>query len=430
MNYAVCSIIPPHILAGVLHSNEAHQECRDSADHTLTQTRAIRASRHPGQHHGHEGHGPGHQGGPPGAQGIVPSYITQHVAKHDTDQGIRAAAQGTDDHDQGIRAARAESATTTATATKLTRKIYSCNGGTRLPGSLIRSEGQKPLGTRDRTRDPDECYDGFGDTYNFYKTILGRNSIDNKGLVMVGSVHYDRKYSNAMWDGTQMVFGDGDGTLFNGFTDELDVIGHELTHGVVQYTANLEYEGESGALNESMADVFGIQIKQWKLKQTAAQADWLIGEGILAKGVKGVALRSMKDPGSAYDDERLGGKDPQPGSYDNIVVTSDDNGGVHLNSGIPNKAFYLASVALGGHSWDQAGKIWYAALTDSKLSATANFHEFAALTVEKALELYDEGVKQKVVEAWAGVAIKLDGGAGNGGAGDGTGKPAPPAGDL
>lgn len=406
-NFAVCSIIPPHMLVGIADSNDAHHDCREAAHNTLTQTNEIRAQRHPSLRQAHHG--------PPGGQGIVPPHITSSLAQHHEDQGIRAAAEDTSQHDQDIRAARSQGGATVITNTTIKRKIYSCNSSTRLPGTLIRSEGQNPIGTRDKTGDADECYDGFGATYEFYKTILNRNSIDNRGLTLVGSVHYGRKYDNAMWDGRQMIFGDGDGVIFNGFTDELDVIGHELTHGVTQYTANLDYEGESGALNESISDVFGAMIKQYKLKQTSADADWLIGEGILAEGINGVALRSMKAPGTAYDDPQLGGKDPQPASYTDLVVTTEDNGGVHINSGIPNKAFYLACIALGGNSWDVAGPIWYATLTNTKLTSTAQFQDFADLTVSVAGSKYDSAVQQKIVDAWAGVGITVSGGQSGGG---------------
>jgi Zn-dependent metalloprotease len=395
------------MLAGIAASTHVHQDSRDAAHETLAHTDEIRAQRHPSLRQAHHG--------PPGFQGIVPPHITSHIAQHHDDAGIRAAAEDSTAHDEAIRAARAQAAGGAAGQTNINRKIYTCNGSTRLPGTLIRSEGQTPIGTKDKSGDPDECYEGFGATYDFYKNVLGRNSIDNKGLTLVGSVHYMKKYDNAMWDGKQMVFGDGDGVIFNGFTDELDVIGHELTHGVTQYTAALDYQGESGALNESVSDCFGSMIKQYKLKQTAADADWLIGEGILAKGINGVALRSMKAPGTAYDDPQLGGKDPQPDNYANIVSTTKDNGGVHLNSGIPNKAFYLTAVGLGGSSWDRAGKIWYQTLTGGKLSSSAQFQDFADLTASIAGSLYDSDAQQKVVDAWAGVGITVSGGQWGGG---------------
>src|SRR5690606_15305154 len=125
---------------------------------------------------------------------------------------------------------------------------------------------------------------------------------------------------------------------FDGFTGSLSVIGHELTHGLIEYTAGLVYRDQSGALNESIADVFGALVEQHAAGQTADEASWLIGEGLFTDQVEGNALRSMAAPGTAYDDDVLG-KDPQPGHMDDFVETNRDNGGVHLNSGIPNKAF-------------------------------------------------------------------------------------------
>src|SRR5699024_6933438 len=127
-----------------------------------------------------------------------------------------------------------------------------------------------------------------------------------------------------------------------------------------------------GALNESLSDVFGSLIKQYTLGQTAADADWLIGTGLLAPRVTGKALRSMKEPGTAYDDDVLG-KDPQPSTMDGYVNTGRDNGGVHINSGIPNRAFYLVATALGGNAWERAGQIWYDVLTGGGLEAEATF---------------------------------------------------------
>src|SRR5436305_5152026 len=156
------------------------------------------------------------------------------------------------------------------------------------------------------------------------------------------TVHSGIRLANAMWNGRQMIYGDGDGKLFNRFTSSLDVIGHELTHGVTQFTAGLDYSGQSGALNENISDAFGIMTKQWSLNLTVRESDWLIGASLLAPGINGKGIRSMKEPGSAYDDPQLG-KDPQPGHMRKYVETSEDNGGVHINSGIPNRAFYLAA---------------------------------------------------------------------------------------
>jgi len=225
-------------------------------------------------------------------------------------------------------------------------------------------------------------------------------------MPMNASVHFGNKYDNAFWNGQQMVFGDGDGTLFNRFTVSLDVIGHELTHGVTEHEAGLSYSGQSGALNESISDVFGSLVKQYANKQTAAQSDWLIGAGLLTAGVKGVALRSMKAPGTAYDDPVLG-KDPQPATMSGYVHTMADNGGVHTNSGIPNHAFYLGAIAIGGNAWEKAGQVWYETLADPHLKPSANFRTFAKLTGSTADKLFGAGSAEgkAVRDAWHQVGV-------------------------
>ena len=203
-----------------------------------------------------------------------------------------------------------------------------------------------------------------------------------------------------------MVFGDGDGRYFRRFTVSLDVIGHELTHGVTELTAGLTYRGQSGALNECISDVFGSLVRQRALGQSAQEADWLIGADLFTDAVQGVALRSLKAPGTAYDDPALG-KDPQPAHMDHYVQTSDDNGGVHINSGIPNHAFYLAASAIGGNAWAGAGRIWYAALTGPGISADCDFATFAGLTLAAALaEFGDASPEVTAVEsAWREVGV-------------------------
>jgi Zn-dependent metalloprotease len=282
------------------------------------------------------------------------------------------------------------------------RSIFDAGHGQHLSGKLVRSEGQAAV----TDVAVNQAYDGLGDTFNFYLDIYHRNSIDNAGLPLVASVHFGKNYDNAFWNGQQMVFGDGDNVIFTGFTGSKDVIGHELTHGVTGSEANLTYQGQSGALNESVSDVFGSMVKQFSLNQTSAQADWLIGAGILAKGIHGQALRSMKAPGTAYDDPKLG-KDPQPATMAGYVHTTEDNGGVHTNSGIPNHAFFLAATALGGHSWEKAGQIWYDTLTDHNLRPNATFATFAKLTVTHAGSRFGtNSTEQKAIrDAWSQVGV-------------------------
>jgi hypothetical protein len=284
------------------------------------------------------------------------------------------------------------------------RTISDAHGKEQLPGDVVRAEGAGPTGDAA----VDEAYDGLGATWRLYREVYGRDSLDGAGLALNGTVHYGEDYDNAFWDGSRMVFGDGDRTLFNRFTAAVDVIGHELTHGVTEKTAGLIYQGQSGALNESISDVFGSLVKQRELGQDAASADWLIGAGLFTPSVKGQALRSMKAPGTAYDDPRLG-KDPQPATMSGYVETTDDNGGVHLNSGIPNHAFYLAATAIGGNAWEGAGQIWYDVLTGGKLAPDADFAAFAAATVAAAGDRFGVGSTQQaaVIKAWQDVEVAV-----------------------
>jgi cell division protein FtsB len=286
-------------------------------------------------------------------------------------------------------------------------QVFDAKNTTDLPGDLVRKVGDAPIS------DPiaNEVYDNLEVVYRFFKDIFGRESVDNHGKTLVASIRYGEKYNNAYWDGRQMVFGEGDGVIFKRFTSALDLIAAQLTHGVVQFTAHLGYEDQTGALNTSMSDVFGSMVKQWALGQTVDKADWLIGTSIIAPGFKGRALVDMANPGTAYDDPRLG-KDTQPGHMKDYVHTEEDNGGVHTNSGIPNRAFVLAAKAIGGHSWEKAGKIWYVTLTE-RLTGDADFAKCATETVSVARDLFpeDPSIAAKVAKAWADVGLSTASGA-------------------
>jgi len=273
-----------------------------------------------------------------------------------------------------------------------------------LPGERRRGEDDPA------SPDPEvnEAYEGAEKTYEFYREVFDRDSIDGRGLEIVSSVHYGTEYDNAAWTGAQMIYGDGGGGMFitGGMTKALDVIAHELTHGITDFTANLQYRKQSGALNESFSDVFGSLVKQRVLGHSAADADWLIGEGIIAPALDGVALRSMKEPGTAHRFDR------QPASMEDFMDLPDDDnprndhGGVHINSGIPNRAFYLAATAIGGNAWEQAGRIWYVTLTEN-LGPNSSFQEAAEATVRVAGELFEEsGSEQNAVRgAWETVGV-------------------------
>lgn len=356
------------------------------------------------------------------SHGIVPPYLLRHLSRLDRDD-LRAATEA------ARRALVAPPPTRRGpdrTAIPTTppepvapgqpdRTVGDAHGTETLPGEVVRREGDAPTGDAAA----DEAYAGLGATYALFAEVFGRASIDGAALPLLATVHYGTDYDNAFWDGEQMVFGDGDGQVFGRFTASLSVIGHELSHGVTQYTADLVYEGQSGALNESISDVFGVLVEQHSRGADAATATWLVGEGLFTDQVEGTALRSLKAPGTAYDDDVLG-RDPQPATMADYVDTTDDNGGVHLNSGIPNHAFYLVATALGGNAWDAAGSIWYDTITGD-LSPTATFEEFAAATAAAAAARFGDDSREvrAVRDAWSAVGLPI-GDTGSDDAGDDT----------
>jgi len=343
---------------------------------------------------------------------IMPPHILRAIVERGTLEE-RTAASRTLAVDSTFRSLRATATLLRPIAPEVAaqpatkqRTIYTANNQQQLPGTIVASDKNPPAANGDPAIV--EAFNGLGATWDFYFEVFDRQSIDDEGMPLNATVHYGSRYNNAFWNGQQMVFGDGDGRLFNRFTIALDVIGHELTHGVTQDEAQLQYMFQPGALNESMSDVFGSLIKQKKNRQTARTADWLIGEGLFTPAVQGKALRSMKAPGTAYSDPVLG-DDPQPDHMSKYVNTYDDNGGVHINSGIPNRAFYLAAYALDGNAWEKAGRIWYETLRDSALRPNTGFKRFAGLTVSTAGRLYGEGsAEQKVVaDAWGTVGLPV-----------------------
>ncbi|MDC4202819.1 MAG: M4 family metallopeptidase [Candidatus Manganitrophus sp.] len=347
---------------------------------------------------------------------IIPPHILRNVAERGNSNQKASAwrALSISDQIRGHRQALAPIAPLLMTPLigAKGRSVYDAQHEDELPGKLVRNEGDLPTG------DPavDEAYDGAGATYDLYMEIFERNSIDDRGMRLISTVHFLKSYDNAFWNGQQMVYGDGDedmpeqDRLWSRFTSSIDVIGHELTHGVTQFEANLAYRFQSGALNESMSDVFGSLVKQRTQNQTADRADWLIGEGLFTSNVNATAIRSMKAPGSAYDDPVLG-KDPQPAHMKDYKKLAfwEDNGGVHINSGIPNHAFYRVATELGGHAWEKAGMIWYVALRD-RIRWNSGFQSAANHTFQVAGELFGPGSKeqQAVKNGWSQVGINIE----------------------
>ncbi|WP_026549645.1 M4 family metallopeptidase [Arthrobacter sp. Br18] len=344
----VCSIIPPHLLVTIAESRDPrHAAAADSARHALVQLPPLIAGR---------------------------SLALAAPVR----QGAVVLSQ-------------------------LERRVSDAGGKEELPGALVRGEGEPPTGDTSAN----EAYDGLGATYSLFSDVYGRSSIDGAGMPLDATVQFGERYDNAFWDGERMVFGDGDGEIFGRFTASLTVISHELTHGFTQYSTNLRYQGQSGALNESLSDVFGVLVEQRELGQDAAEASWLVGEGIFAAGVQGSALRSLRAPGTAYDDDVLG-KDPQPASMADYVETSSDNGGVHINSGIPNHAFYLVAAELGGPAWERAGRIWFDTATGGAVPADCTFAQFAQATRAAAGTRFGEDSEEAgaVDAAWRTVGVE------------------------
>ena len=282
----------------------------------------------------------------------------------------------------------------------LNRKTYSANNGTSLPGSLLFNEGGSSSDSVAMA-----AYNNAGTTYNYYSVKHGRDSYNGSGATITQTVHYSSNYNNAYWNGSQMVYGDGDGTVFSPLAQALDVVAHELTHAVTEYEANLTYSYESGALNEAMSDVFGAATESYSDGSVNSNT-WKIGEDVYTPGTSGDALRYMNNPtadGSSYD------------YYPERYTGSGDNGGVHLNSGIANLAFYLlsqggshprgkTSITVPAIGIAKAEKVFYRALSVYMTSST-NFEGARTATAQAAQDLYGTTEVNAVHDAWSAVGV-------------------------
>jgi hypothetical protein len=278
--------------------------------------------------------------------------------------------------------------------------VYDMAGATSTtlaPGQLVWQEGDAPSADIAVS----EAANGMHAFRGLLRAAFDLDSFDGRGSPMRTGVHYGRGFANAFWSENAMLAGDGDGRLFNRFTVSPEMFGYAFGQGVVEHTRNLVRTGEAGAMNESLCDIFGVLTRQWTLQQQVVDADWLIGVGLLASGVRGVALRSMRAPGTAYDDPSLG-RDPQPAHMQAFDPTAD----VHVSCGIPNRAFYLAATAIGGYAWEGAGRIWYGALRD-QFTESVTFREAAHATIRAAEDLFGRGAPERsaVEQAWIQVGV-------------------------
>jgi len=329
----------------------------------------------------------------------IPPYLLKEIAARTNSGAFKSAAKDAEDmqsHGSVFRPSTGD-----GTNQHGAREVYDAKGQMTQPGDKARFEGEKPTGNKE----VDEAYDFTGFVRDFYLKEYNRDSIDGNGMKFISTVNYGDNYENAFWNGSQMTYGHpGADSPFKTFV-MLDVAGHEITHGVTEKEANETYSGQSGALNESNSDIFGELIKQYSLNQTADQADWLVGSGMFKDGFGGRALRDMLHPGTAYDDPRLG-KDPQPADMAHYVKTWDDNGGVHYNSSIPNRAFATFAQAVGGHAWDDPGHVWYAARKAA--GSDPSFASFAYYTIEAAKGMGKPDLVEKLTNAWATVGVTPD----------------------
>ena len=327
-----------------------------------------------------------------GNHGVIPAYVLEDIARRNTDnQGtLNTLARMPEPHVDPPFSPRVDG--------PANRRVYDAKERTSLPGEKARFEGESATGNSD----VDKAYEFTGIVRDFYKNVYNRNSIDGKGMDLVSTVNYGKSYENAFWNGSQMTYGKpGEKSPFQTFV-LLDVCAHEITHGVTEKESKMEYYSQPGALNESMSDVFGVLVEQYSKNQTADQAKWLVGDGIWKSNINGRALRDMLNPGTAYDDPKIG-KDRQPAHMKDYYKGWSDNQGVHINSGIPNRAFATFAQAAGGYAWDKPGQIWFAARRAA--GSKPDFAQFAQHTIDQAEKLGYADLVPKLKTAWEEVGV-------------------------
>ena len=334
---------------------------------------------------------------------IVPPFILRNIARRGDDDD-RAMAETTL---ATMIEPRTERQAVAVVAGELVlpprrkqRTVFDARMTQDLPGLNVRSEG----GRASRDAAVNAAYDGAGRTYDYFRKVHGRSSVDDRGMRLDSTVHFGEGFSNAHWNGRQMIYGDGDGKYFRSFTTALDVIAHELTHGVTQFSAGFAFSGQGGALAEHYSDVFGLMVKHYDAGESS---EWILGRGLFTDRVNGDGIRSFAAPGTAFDDPVVG-KDPQPAHMRDYVRTSADDRGVHINSGIPNHAFYRVATLLGGKAWETAGRIWYRALVD-ELGPRSRFQHCADATWRAAGNLFGRGSapQEAVLAGWKAVGIEI-----------------------
>ena len=329
----------------------------------------------------------------PHCYGFIPPYMLKDLSERNPTN--RSFQRTMERMETLVREAPIDRATTVGGNSE--REVYDAKGQ-EVPGVRARFEGDPATGKFET----DTVYDFTGEVRAFYKELFGRDSIDGKGMKFVSTENYGQNFENAFWNGSQMTYGyPSADSPFATFV-LIDVCGHEITHGVTENSQMFEYSGQSGALNESLSDVFGELIKQRTNKTPVEQADWAVGIGCWKQTIHGHGIRNMLHPGTAYDDPRIG-KDLQPAHMKDYVKTNMDGGGVHIDSGIPNRAFALFAIDVGGNAWEEPAKIWFAARAESEHHPS--FAQFAYHTIEAAKKLDFEDDVSKLEKAWEEVGV-------------------------
>jgi Zn-dependent metalloprotease len=327
---------------------------------------------------------------------VLDELASDHSIDHSTRAKLKAAADFEavwrklrDTNEKTVKTAKATLAGAVALPYPPAIRVFDCQNGTGLPGQPVSNPQTSADLTAKRAHDETKA------VAQFYQQVFGRNSIDNAGMSLISSVHYGQDYANAFWNGLQMTYGDGDNRIFIDFTKSLDVIAHELTHGVTQHSSGFRYSGQAGGLNESMSDVFGSMFMQWRLNQNVSQASWLIGAGIMGPDAISRGFRCLRDMANPQAAHSLSKQPMHISQYTN-------NMGPHTASGIPNHAFYHAAQKAGGNSWQTVGPAWYDALTSYGQTPGIGFAAFAARTRKAAA---NAAIRQAIDFGWQQVGL-------------------------
>ncbi len=337
---------------------------------------------------------------------IIPHDILDRLSKDQTlDDATRKAFADTTRVDAEMRKLRSQAGQLTRVRKEVSPapelaagppaiQVYDCKHHQALPGTPVPS----PETAADA--DAKRVFDETTALATFYAEVFDRNSVDGAGAALISSIHYMKNYNNAFWNGTQMVYGDGDGNILVDFSNGNDVIGHELTHGVTQHTLQLVYTDESGGLNESLSDCFGSMFRQWQAAQEVTAADWLIGSDIMGPGALAKGKTCLRDMVNPDADHCLSA---QPTKYAQYTPGMDP----HYSSGIPNRAFAAICNSVGGKSWEKVGQIWYKVLTGSGPRPNLTMKQFADLIRAATAALYpgDADLANKVDAGWKLVGL-------------------------